>query len=170
MAGNKRGNTSKHVGAVDQAQDWAAEERQAPRERESFEELFASQCRAHGLPTFERQLRFAADCAAAPQKKRKTPARRSRRIGRAWRFDFAFREHLVAVEIEGLVVKRIAGGELVVMGRHATITGIAEDMDKYNTAALLGWTVLRFRQADVKPKRALEMTMRVLAARGWVHG
>jgi len=123
-------------------------EQQTPRKRDSAEDLFAAQCRAARLPLFERQCTFAKS------------------LGRKWRFDFAFRPFRIAVEIEGLVVRRIAGVP-VVMGRHATITGIAEDMLKYNSAALLGWTVLRFRQADVKPKRAIEMTMRVLAARGW---
>lgn len=124
-------------------------ERQESRKRETDEDLFASQCRGHRLPAFERELMFAKS------------------LGRRWRFDFGFRAYLVAVEIEGLAVKRLAG-QLVVMGRHVTITGIADDMEKYNTATLLGWSVLRFRQADVKPKRAIEMTMRVLASRGWV--
>ncbi|MGH8266225.1 MAG: hypothetical protein ACRETH_01625 [Steroidobacteraceae bacterium] len=87
-------------------------------------------------------------------------------IGRRWRFDFALREYLLAVEIEGVCVRRLAG-ELAVTGRHGTISGIRGDLEKYNTAALLGWTVLRFLQTDVRPRRAIEMTLRVLSARGW---
>lgn len=116
--------------------------------REGPEDLFAMQCRAAMLPAFERQYVFAED------------------IGRRWRFDFAFPDYWLAVEIEGLAVRRLAG-QLVVMGRHASIQGIKDDMEKYNTAALLGWTVLRFDQQAVGPKRALAMTMRVLQARGW---
>jgi hypothetical protein len=90
--------------------------------------------------------------------------------GRLWRFDFCFPDYWLAVEIEGLAVQRLHdknGPVLVVRGRHASITGIREDMLKYNTAALLGWTVLRFEQVAVRPRDAIEMTMRVLAARGW---
>lgn len=118
------------------------------RKKGDPEELYGEQCRAFRLPAVEPQLRFA------------------KAIGRQWRFDFAFPQYKLAVEIEGLVVMRLAG-ELVVRGRHASIKGIKDDMEKYNTAALFGWTVLRFQQQDVKPKRAIEMTMRVLAARGW---
>jgi very-short-patch-repair endonuclease len=114
----------------------------------SPEDLFAAQCRQYRLPAVEPQHRFA------------------KAIGRQWRFDFAFPDFKLAVEIEGLVVMRLAG-ELVVRGRHASIKGIKDDMEKYNTAALFGWTVLRFQQQDVKPERAIHMTQRVLAARGW---
>lgn len=116
--------------------------------RENAEDLFASQCRARLLPRYEREYRFA------------------RRLRRLWRFDFAFPRYRVAVEIEGLAVRRLAG-ELVVMGRHASIKGIKGDMQKYNAAALLGWSVLRFDQKAIAPKHAIEMTVRVLAARGW---
>lgn len=113
------------------------------------EELFDSQCRMFMLPPAERQLLFAKAA-----------------LGRRWAFDFAWRQYMVAVEIEGVAVKRLAG-QLVVMGRHASIQGIRGDMEKYNSAALLGWTVLRFLQSDVKPKLAIETTMRVLASKGW---
>ena len=112
-------------------------------------DLFAEQCLKLGLPKFEREVLFAK---AAVQ--------------RLWRFDFGFRAYLVAVEIEGIVPRRI-GREFVAGGRHGSVAGIIEDMDKYNTAALLGWTVLRFPQKYVKPHRAIEMTMQVLKARGW---
>jgi very-short-patch-repair endonuclease len=92
-------------------------------------------------------------------------------IGRNWAFDFAFMPYHVAVEIEGLAVARRCAKchpkELVVLGRHASIKGIKGDMEKYNTAGLLGWTVLRFQQQDVKPRHAYNFTLQVLAARGW---
>lgn len=113
------------------------------------EELFESQCRQFRLPTVERQVLFAKAA-----------------IGRLWRFDFAWRAYLLAVEIEGIVPRRI-GKELVVGGRHGSVAGIIEDMEKYNAAIALGWSVLRFPQKYVKPERAIETTMRVLAARGW---
>lgn len=119
-----------------------------PRKSSGPEDYFASQCKGYGLPYFERQLRFAKG------------------IGRQWRFDFAFPDHRVAVEIDGVAVRRLAG-QLVVMGRHASIAGIRGDHEKCNTAILLGWHVLHFLQTDVKPKIALEMTMRVLTTKGW---
>lgn len=54
---------------------------------------------------------------------------------RRWRFDFAFPEARVAVEIEG-------------RGRHQTFAGFRADTEKYNTALLLGWRVLRFPASD----------------------
>jgi very-short-patch-repair endonuclease len=113
------------------------------------EELFATQCVMYRLPPALRQHLFAKQT-----------------LGRRWAFDFAFPEYWVAVEIDGVAVKRLAG-QLVVMGRHASIEGIKGDHEKINTAILLGWSVLRFLQTDVKPRRAIETTMRVLAARGW---
>lgn len=128
--------------------EWDAFEPPAKRERDNANELFATHCRAFCLPPFQRELQFAME------------------LGRKWRFDFAFRKYMMAVEIEGLSVRRLAG-ELVVMGRHASIQGIKDDMEKYNAAVLLGWSVLRFEQKSVQPKLAIETTIRVLAARGW---
>ncbi|MHB8815020.1 MAG: hypothetical protein ACYDAE_17350 [Steroidobacteraceae bacterium] len=116
--------------------------------KEGPEDIFASQCRAYRLPPFERQWRFA------------------KAVGRQWRFDFAWPTLKLAVEIDGVVVRKIHG-ELVVSGRHATIGGIRDDNEKINSAIMLGWSVLRFLQSDVKPRHAIEMTMRVLAERGW---
>jgi hypothetical protein len=119
-----------------------------PPAKRGPEEDFDLQCRQFLLPPFERELVFA------------------KAIGRRWRLDFAFRDYWLAVELEGLVPQRI-GGQLVVTGRHGTVAGIIGDMEKYNTAALLGWTVLRFPVKYVRSRDAVEMTMRVLAARGW---
>ena len=55
---------------------------------------------------------------------------------RKWRFDFAFPEEKVAVEIEGGTFGR--------KSRHTTGTGYAADCEKYNTATLNGWRVFRF--------------------------
>ena len=52
-----------------------------------------------------------------------------------WRFDFAWPALRVAVEIEG----GLWNG-----GRHSVPMGMIADMDKYNSAAALGWLVLRF--------------------------
>src|SRR3546814_3330096 len=60
---------------------------------------------------------------------------------RRWRFDFAWIDRKLAVEIEGGVLSR---------GRHVRPKGFQNDCEKYNAAANLGWTVLRFTGADVK--------------------
>ncbi len=87
-------------------------------------------------------------------------------LNRMWRLDFAFPRQRVAVEINGVVVRMIAG-QRVVMGRHATIDGIRGDNEKLNSAQMLGWHVLNFLQSDVKLRHAITMTLRVLASRGW---
>ena len=53
---------------------------------------------------------------------------------RRWRFDFAWPEHKLALEVEGAVW---AGG------RHTRGSGFVKDMEKYNKAVLLGWRILR---------------------------
>jgi hypothetical protein len=125
---------------------------EGPGKVDSAEDLFASQCRSFMLPMPERQVLFAKASH-----------------GRMWRFDFCWRQYMVAVEIEGIVPRRLPSGMLVMAGRHGSVAGVIEDMEKYNTAALLGWTVLRFPPKYVKPKKAIEATMRVLAVRGWTQ-
>ena len=53
---------------------------------------------------------------------------------RKWRFDFAWPQFQVAVEVEG--------GSFV-GGRHGRGPGFAKDCEKYNTATVMGWRVLR---------------------------
>ena len=54
---------------------------------------------------------------------------------RKWRFDFAWPEARIAVEVEGGTWER---------GRHTRGAGYAGDCAKYNAAVLGGWRVLRF--------------------------
>lgn len=54
---------------------------------------------------------------------------------RRWRFDYAFPALKVAIEIDGAVWAQ---------GRHNRPTGYLADMEKLNTAASMGWLVLRF--------------------------
>ena len=54
---------------------------------------------------------------------------------RRWRFDFAWPDEMVAVEIEG---GTFSGG------RHSRGMGHHRDCEKYNTATVAGWKVLRF--------------------------
>jgi very-short-patch-repair endonuclease len=111
--------------------------------------------RTRELPAYVRQHQFAKET-----------------LGRRWTFDFAWPKYKLAVEIEGLVMRRLrdlkTGDDVwVVYGRHATIDGMRTDMLKYNSAGILGWTVLRFEQQMVKQGDAVAETMRFLYARGW---
>jgi very-short-patch-repair endonuclease len=87
------------------------------------EDQFAAIWRTHGPDDFplERECRFA-------------PPRR-------WRFDFANTERKVAIEIEGGAWTG---------GRHTRGAAFEKDAEKYNTAALLGWIVLRYTPQMVK--------------------
>lgn len=85
---------------------------------------------------------------------------------RRWRFDFAFPDFKVAVELDGVVMKRINGTWLT-MGRHADVKGMRADNQKGVAAIMCGWSVLHFLQDEVKPRRAINTTLRVLAQRGW---
>jgi very-short-patch-repair endonuclease len=72
---------------------------------------------------------------------------------RRWRFDLAWPAERVAVEIEG---GRWVGG------RHTRGAGFEADMEKYNEAALLGWTVIRVTPGMVRDGRALAYVERAL--------
>lgn len=56
---------------------------------------------------------------------------------RLWRFDFAWPDQMIAVEVEG---GTFAKGK----SRHTTGSGFHNDCIKYNSAAILGWRVLKF--------------------------
>lgn len=53
---------------------------------------------------------------------------------RKWRFDIAWPEFKIALEIEGGVFKG---------GGHTSIKGFLKDIEKYNEAQMLGWHVMR---------------------------
>ena len=53
---------------------------------------------------------------------------------RKWRFDYALPLYKIAIEVEGGVWTG---------GRHINPRGFLNDMEKYNTATLLGWRVFR---------------------------
>ena len=95
------------------------------------ERTLAFQIKAIGLPAPEPEHHFA-------------PPRR-------WRFDFAWPDYNLAVEVEGGTWSR---------GRHTRGAGFEKDCEKYNEAALLGWTVLRFTTSMVEDGRAINMIER----------
>ena len=76
---------------------------------------------------------------------------------RKWRFDLAWPEIMVAVEIEGGTWTG---------GRHVRGKGFERDCEKYNAAAILGWTLLRFTPAMIRSGVALATLQAVLLAIG----
>lgn len=134
----------------------AARSQRGPSKTKFAEDKFAVQCLSQQLPKFERGLKFSL---GSTQFLKKGKPRR-------WAFDVAFPEYKIAVEIEGLIVRRI-GGQLVTMGRHSTITGFREDCEKYAAAAILGWSVIRFEASQVITGFAIATTQRLLYAKGW---
>ena len=75
---------------------------------------------------------------------------------RRWRFDFAWPTKMVACEVEG---------GLYIRGRHNTAKGMLADMEKYNTAATMGWTVLRVGGDHIKSEEAVEWIAATLKGR-----
>ena len=59
---------------------------------------------------------------------------------RQWRFDFAFIDKKIAVEIEG----GIWSG-----GGHTRGLHYSSDCEKYNQAQILGWVVLRYTDKNI---------------------
>jgi very-short-patch-repair endonuclease len=72
---------------------------------------------------------------------------------RKWRFDYAFVEQKIAIEIEGLSRRA---------NRHTTFTGFREDCAKYNAAAKLGWRVLRYSTEMVLRADAINDVLEIL--------
>jgi very-short-patch-repair endonuclease len=97
------------------------------------EDLFVFQCKALKLPAPALEHKFHDT--------------------RLWRFDAAWPDMQIAVEIEGAIFAR---------GRHSRGAGMLEDMAKYNEAARLGWRVFRFSTDQVKAGDAVAYIEKVL--------
>ena len=118
------------------------------KEPSALELLFDRQVVGAGLPTPVKELKFHSV--------------------RRWRFDFAFKEYQVAVEIEGGTYshgKEKNGKEQ--KSRHLTPTGFYNDCHKYAEAAILGWTVIRADAKMIKNGEALELVHRAMVSRGF---
>ena len=116
-----------------------------PEQREAIREMkrqaaaqeraqFVAYCRANGLPEPE------PECGFHPE--------------RAWRFDYGWREHRVALEVEGGAFTQ---------GRHTRGAGFAEDVDKYSEAAALGWRIVRTLPKHLYDATTLDRLKRALS-------
>ena len=73
--------------------------------------------------------------------------------GRKWRFDYALPDLKIAIEIEGGVFSN---------GRHTRGKGYLNDMEKYNMASELGWTLLRYTPTQLNESKTYEQIKRVI--------
>jgi very-short-patch-repair endonuclease len=101
----------------------------------SIERTFETRAKQCGLPPFVTQFCFA-------------PPRR-------WRFDVAYPAHKLAIELEG---------GTWINGFHNSGAGYEKDAIKYNTAAVMGWTVLRFTTSMLRtnPAGCMDLIRRIL--------
>lgn len=74
---------------------------------------------------------------------------------RKWRCDWIVKDTRVLVEFEGGLFKKRAAG-------HNSVTGILRDIEKYNEAALLGFTVIRIAPNHVRSGEALKWVERAI--------
>lgn len=74
-------------------------------------------------------------------------------VTRRWRFDYAWPEHQLALEVEGGVW---------VGGRHTSGAGFVKDMEKYNEAACMGWRIIRCQPRQLCTMQTVETLRRAL--------
>ena len=72
---------------------------------------------------------------------------------RKWRFDYAWPEHRIALEVEGGVW---------VGGRHTSGAGFVKDMEKYNEAACLGWRIIRCQPRELCTSKTVDTIKRAM--------
>ena len=99
----------------------------APAKAPAIPPLFRAALKAAGLPLPVPELRFH-------------PTRK-------WRWDMAWVDQKVALEVQGGVFVR---------GRHANGTGIVKDMEKFSTGAALGWRLILVQPSDLCKPRTLQ--------------
>jgi hypothetical protein len=75
---------------------------------------------------------------------------------RRWRFDYAWRDKHVALEVEGGVWT---------MGRHIRGAGFLADMEKYNRAAVREWCVLRVVPSQLCTAATIELLRQAFLVR-----
>jgi hypothetical protein len=109
-----------------------------PKIKREFEraEVFVRALEVRGLPRPEREWKFDAK--------------------RRWRFDYAWPQQMIALEVEGGVWTG---------GRHTRGAGFVRDMEKYNRAAVLGWRLLRVTPDKLVSFGTFEMLREILGLR-----
>jgi hypothetical protein len=73
---------------------------------------------------------------------------------RKWRFDFAWPDFDVALEVDG---------GIWLSGRHTRGAGYVKDMEKFNEAACLGWRILKCQPGDVCTLATVDLIKRAIS-------
>ncbi len=109
-----------------------------PKIKREFDraEVFLRALEVRGLPRPEREWKFDAK--------------------RRWRFDYAWPQQMIALEVEGGVWTG---------GRHTRGAGFLKDVEKYNRAAVLGWRLLRVTPDKLVSFGTFEMLREILGLR-----
>jgi len=109
-----------------------------PKIKHEFDraEVFLRALEVRGLPRPEREWKFDAK--------------------RRWRFDYAWPQQMIALEVEGGVWTG---------GRHTRGAGFLKDVEKYNRAAVLGWRLLRVTPDKLVSFGTFEMLREILGLR-----
>jgi len=115
-----------------------------------LEDTLALLIKASDLPEPVRQYKFVRDVVGDGPGIR---ARVKEAGLKDWRFDFAWPDIKLAVEVEGGAWTR---------GRHTRGKGFVGDMEKYNYAAVCGWTLLRFATNHLTNGYAIQMIERMI--------
>ena len=108
-------------------------------------DLLAFHIRARALAPPAREYRFAAVSVGGTGQGLRERLRRARLHD--WRFDFAWPDAMLALEMDG-------GG--FVGGRHGRGAGIEMDCAKYSTAAVQGWRLIRVTPKHVTSGQAVD--------------
>ncbi len=74
-------------------------------------------------------------------------------LERKWRFDYAIPDLMIAIEVEG---GAFTGG------RHTRGAGFVADMEKYNSAASLGWTLIRRTPDQLLTEKTIQLIQAVI--------
>jgi very-short-patch-repair endonuclease len=98
----------------------------SPQSLSKLEDLVEKQLKEAQFPTWEREYRFH-------------PVRK-------WRFDFAWPDKLIALEVDGGVFSG---------GRHVRGEGFVKDCEKQNVAMGLGWRILKAVTKHIKSGHVL---------------
>lgn len=110
-----------------------------------LEESLAFQIKALQLTPPEREWHFARQIVGGGKGIRD----KLKRAGlKDWRFDFAWPEFKFAVEVEGISPKG---------GRHQSVGGFRQDIEKYHVAQYHGWTVYRTDRDHINNGEAVRL-------------
>ena len=100
------------------------------------------------MSELEEELAWQMHCMGLPE-----AVQEYRFCERRWRFDFAYPDKMIAIEVEG---GTWAGG------RHSRGAGFQGDCEKYNEATVLGWKILRFTSGMINSTNAVDTIKRLL--------